>query len=570
MENQSWKRFVASENLGPLRAANKVVASWEFCRERQAAPFKKMPARMLTKEQFQARQRLHAKLVQLVRQKVSQLTERSLWKESVFVLTDDEGNVLWYDGKQTELEVSSSVKLEKAVSASRTAIKQTGKRKWSSYATAIVDGRDDLLGVLDVSIQRASFLPQCRAISQLIAQCVTNQLVREELDKTRYLLQYAADTLTDKVICDEQYRIVHIPSGYRSESWLKIGADMPQVLSGRNISSDMQTLYRDKQPVGIGYRLFNQESAKEKLFYAGISSRNQRYNEFLTQVINVADSDVPVHVFGETGCGKERIVEMLHFNHPRCRKGKLVRVNCGSVSESLLESELFGYAPGAFTGAKAKGHHGKIRQADGGTLFLDEIDSMSLRMQTALLRVIEDKQVSPVGAVSDISVSFRLVTASNQDLKELVAGGTFREDLFYRIYVLPLLVPPLRERPEDFQELVAEFCRQKDWSISWQEQICRVSREYEWLGNIREFRNFLERLRLSYPHQCPSVNQMRQLIEMGQLSVASSEAGHDDDEKRRIMTALQENTYHVSQTARALNLSRSTLYRKMKKYAIKR
>lgn len=235
----------------------------------------------------------------------------------------------------------------------------------------------------------------------------------------------------------------------------------------------------------------------------------------------------------------------------------------------MLESELFGYAPGAFTGANQEGHVGKILQANGGTLFLDEIDSMPWKMQTALLRVLEEKQVVPLNGQPQ-PVDFRLVSASNQDLRKRVLAKEFREDLFYRIYVGKLSIPPLRERLEDLLPLVDRFCEKRQWQIAWKERLLQIARTYHWPGNIREFNNFLERLYIFYVEEEPTNEQILELITLGILSEKETKPQEsiENQEREEILKALKSQHYHVTNAAKSLGISRATLYRKIKEYHI--
>ncbi len=328
-------------------------------------------------------------------------------------------------------------------------------------------------------------------------------------------------------------------------------------------------LFEGKQ---IGYRFIIHYVPKEhtSFYYAGVQTKNDEYHEFLHQTIILAKSQLPIHIFGESGSGKEMVARTIHFNSKE-KEGPLVAINCGAMNESLLESELFGYTGGAFTGASACGYKGKIEQANGGSLFLDEIDSMSSKMQATLLRVIEDKQVTPIGG-QPRKVSFRLITASNQDIRKKVREKTFREDLFYRIYVGKLVVPPLRNRMEDVQPLIDDFCQKKNWSISWKELIFQTAINFSWPGNIREFQNFLERLYVFYPCEQPSQERLVELITS--TVVEEEDAVTTGKEKSRInarqelICTLEKEHYHMTNAAKKLGISRATLYRRMKGYGV--
>lgn len=306
----------------------------------------------------------------------------------------------------------------------------------------------------------------------------------------------------------------------------------------------------------------------------GVPSQSPRYQNFLEKVRLAAFSTIPVHIYGETGSGKEIIAKTLHANSPY-KDGPLVSVNCGALSDDLLQSELFGYAGGAFTGASPKGFNGKIRQANQGTLFLDEVNSMSSKLQSALLRVLEDNWVMPIGSDKRQNVNFRLITASNQPLPQLVEQGRFRLDLFYRIYVCVLSVPPLRERLEDLQPLVTRFCTTKHWQIDWEAALLTVAKTHPWPGNIREFENFLERLYLYYRQTTPTISQITALLDQmtfpTDLTATPQTAANsylENSEKKHLIEVLIKNNYRLMATADALGISRSTLYRKLKKYQL--
>ena len=211
--------------------------------------------------------------------------------------------------------------------------------------------------------------------------------------------------------------------------------------------------------------------------------------KLLAQIARVAASETRVCILGETGTGKELVARAIHEKSPR-RENPFVTLNCAAVPAELIESELFGHEKGAFTGAAAK-HVGKFEQAEGGTLFLDEIGDMPVAMQAKLLRVLEEGEVERVGGDKTVRVNVRVVVATHRNLEELVKHSAFRSDLFHRIYVFPVVLPPLRQRPEDFAALVAHFARQVGAQNGWKEKIFDQGaiaklRRYSWPGNVRE------------------------------------------------------------------------------------
>lgn len=234
----------------------------------------------------------------------------------------------------------------------------------------------------------------------------------------------------------------------------------------------------------------------DRYSFANMVSRNQRMHDIFSQIEALSQNDATVLITGESGTGKELCARAVHFQGRR-KAGKFVAINCAAFPDTLLESELFGYERGAFTGA-VHDRIGKIETASGGTLFLDEIESISLNMQLKLLRVLEEREIERLGGNKRVKVNMRVIAATNVNLEELIAKGLMREDFYYRVNVVPINLPPLRERVEDVPLLVAEFLRNSE--LARDRGIARVSNKalaqlmaYPWPGNVRELGNVLER-----------------------------------------------------------------------------
>jgi two-component system response regulator HydG len=282
----------------------------------------------------------------------------------------------------------------------------------------------------------------------------------------------------------------------------------------------------------------------------------------------VAMSDATVLVTGETGTGKERVASAVHRLGSRAAR-PFVPVNCAAIPESLIESELFGHQRGAFTGAIAN-FPGRFAQADGGTLFLDEIGEMSPAGQAKLLRVLEEGAVTPVGGVHQRPVDVRLVAASNEPLEQMVAARRFRADLFYRLNVARIELPPLRARPEDIGEITGHFIEEQN-----RRRAMRVGRpdgpllarmrRYAWPGNVRELRNMVEALFID-PPEGRSVSITDLPPSFKRLFEEDRSAGLP--ERERLVEVLRETNWNKMEAARQLNWSRMTLYRKLAKYSI--
>ncbi len=241
------------------------------------------------------------------------------------------------------------------------------------------------------------------------------------------------------------------------------------------------------------------QQLRRQLGSGGLVYTGEKMRRLMAQVERVAASESRVCILGETGTGKELIAHTIHEKSNR-REGPYVTLNCAAVPAELIESELFGHEKGSFTGAASR-HVGKFEQAHGGTLFLDEIGDMPLAMQAKLLRVLEQGEVERIGGDKPIKVSVRVVVATHRNLEEQVKQGGFRQDLFHRIYVFPVALPPLRERPEDIPALVQHFAamiaRQNGWKeIAFSQEAMEMLQKQAWPGNIRELRNVVERLLL--------------------------------------------------------------------------
>lgn len=288
----------------------------------------------------------------------------------------------------------------------------------------------------------------------------------------------------------------------------------------------------------------------------------------LSEVQSVAQSNASVIITGESGTGKELIARAIHFNSQR-KYFPLVSVHCGALTESLLESELFGHEKGAFTGALYN-RKGRFEMADNGTIFLDEIATIPLKMQIELLRVLESKRFTRVGGNKEIESDFRVICATNRDLKTMVENGTFREDLYYRLNVVNIHVPPLRERPEDIPLLVRYFIKKycesmsRDYIKIDQQVLARIQ-EFEFPGNVRELENMIERAIVIGNGKEIRIKD----LPMGREQASSGIESLNENEMKHIGSILDKYNWNISRTAKALKIDRVTLYNKIKKYKLK-
>jgi transcriptional regulator with PAS, ATPase and Fis domain len=361
------------------------------------------------------------------------------------------------------------------------------------------------------------------------------------------------------------------------------------------VDGSLQHLFVRAQPVepGLGFVLTLEEvdpgltgDAPEVL--EGIATRSPRMKQLFRIMKRAAQRDATVLVRGESGVGKELVAHAIHALSRR-NKGPFRAINCAALPAALLESELFGHRRGAFTGA-VRDHDGFFRAAHGGTLFLDEIAEMPIELQAKLLRVLETRTITPVGARDAIPVDVRIVAATHRSLRELVVEGRFRADLMYRLRVVPLRIPSLRERPEDIpflaarllEELQAGGAARPEGVVSRiDDDAQRAMRRYAWPGNVRELRNALEYALVVGERDVVSTHDLPEEIVRGEAAehddasmpdaeprAARDESPVDAADRARILRALSASSGHLGRAARALGISRTTLWRHMKRLGV--
>lgn len=291
----------------------------------------------------------------------------------------------------------------------------------------------------------------------------------------------------------------------------------------------------------------------------------------------IALSNSTILIRGETGTGKELVAHAIHMESSR-RYAPFIQVNCAAIPEHLLESELFGYEEGAFTGARKGGQIGKFQLAHGGTIFLDEIGDMSLSLQAKLLRILQEREVERLGAVKTTPIDVRVIAATNTDLEQLLKKGLFREDLFYRLNVVSLRLPPLRERIDDLELLVEYFCEKfkKEFNTDFQmiaEEVWEIFRRYRWPGNVRELEHVLERAFNVMEGNCITIKELPLYLQK-QAKKSKVEESHqlqqilDEAEKTAVIEALRTAGGNKAQAAQRLGISRAWLYRLIRKHGL--
>jgi PAS domain S-box-containing protein len=365
---------------------------------------------------------------------------------------------------------------------------------------------------------------------------------------------------------------------------------IPIKKDGKVIAVFGQVMFKDVSDVGkLAKKLSLLESKVEFYEQELISLRSTRYTidsivgvsnymvDLKAEALKAARTRLPVLITGHSGTGKELFAQAIHCASGR-RMYPFIRINCAAIPKDLLESELFGYEKGAFTGAKSDGKPGKFELAHHGTVFLDEIGDLPLEMQPKLLRVLEEKEFERIGATSLLRADFRLIAASNQNLEEMVSQGRFRQDLFYRLNVIPLHIPPLKERREDIipmsyhllKEIVAD-ARLREIKIDPRAE--EVLRNYDWPGNVRELSNVLERVSCSLEKDTIHARDLPFYLrgektnsaEHGRASLKDVKSASEEEAIRQALAATNNNK---ARAAALLGIHRTLLYKKMKRYGL--
>jgi len=345
---------------------------------------------------------------------------------------------------------------------------------------------------------------------------------------------------------------------------------LDEILAKVETISQLKSLMKENQ--------YLREKLSQKYNFNNIIGKNGQMLELFDLIKDIAKTNSTILITGESGTGKELIANAIHFNSDRIKK-PFVKVNCGVLAENLLESELFGHVKGSFTGA-IRDKLGRFEIANGGTIFLDEIGDITSNMQLKLLRVLQEGEFERVGGTDTLKVDVRIIAATNRNLHEMMMKGQFRQDLYYRLNVIPLEVPPLRERKDDIPLLITHFLdkfnKQFSKKIDFiEDEAMRYMQNYSWPGNIRELENLLERAVVLNKTGRLTVKDFPLVVmkQEGEIEVNLTADGSLTDlvdvyEKQIILKALRENNYNKLRTAEKLGIHRSTFMSKLKKYDI--
>lgn len=408
--------------------------------------------------------------------------------------------------------------------------------------------------------------------NHLISDSVTLEVIRSG-QRVSKVISYPSGCealVTGNPSFDEEGNLVNVVCEVRDLSELNTLKD--ELKRAKQLNKQYREIIRNYNPVN---------DAAQK-----ISARDLKMQSILDELPRIGDSEATVLIHGESGVGKGLIASLLHEHSNRRIKGKFIKVDCSAIPSSLIESELFGYEGGAFTGARREGKAGLLDQANHGTAFLDEIGELSPFLQVKLLSVLQDHKILRVGGTTPLPMDIRFVCATNRDLEKMVDEGTFRKDLYYRLNVIPIAIPPLRERKDDIFGLtlifLEKFCKKYRRSLSFAPAAMDSLYEYSWPGNVRELENVVERLVVLTQTSLIGKLDLPEKIWQATHVMVPSEPSHFNErkviplkeavaatERHSIEGAFLQNK-HLGPTAKALGVDISTLLRKCKKLGIRR
>lgn len=444
----------------------------------------------------------------------------------------------------------------------------------SCSSCPIYSSTGEVIGVINISgDKKEPFTKDDLLLVQLTADTIQNYLLYEKSRKEHLLTLKELDVLSHShpqalLSLDQENRIVR--ANRAAEKLLGenyIGQPLPK--SG---NYQVETIYDQTRKVWRSIALFtpktSQDSKRTPYTFSEIKGNCPKIEQVKRMAMKASYSEFPILLSGESGTGKELFAQSIHNNSLR-RNEPFIAINCSAIPDALIESELFGYKEGAFTGAKAKGSIGKFEAANHGTIFLDEIGDMSLKAQAALLRVLQEKTIMPVGSNTSKPIDVRVIAATHRNLKKEIEKGNFREDLYYRIRGIGITLPSLRERT-DILVLAEDYLKKMDYKGGFTVEAKKTLTTYHWPGNVRELRSVLmeamflaEGENIDNIHLNLELESVEKKHESGRKILTLKEA-----ETEAIKAALREAEGNISKAAQILEIGRNTLYRKLKEYGL--
>ncbi|OPA30770.1 sigma-54-dependent Fis family transcriptional regulator [Bacillus cereus] len=607
----AWKKFVNEGVLDSNRINQRISESWHRCKQANVNPHMNKGQKVLSSNIFREQKKKSEIFLDIALPQIQNLRKTIDELQMMALLIDPDGYVLSLSGNKQTLKrakhinfiegvkwteaavgtnaIGTALEIEEAIMISGTEHYSVASHSWSCAAAPIHNDDGKLIGILDFSCPIEFSHPYMLGMVTSIAHAIERECSIRVHQNELHLIHRFLDVIDSDeqvVICNHRDVIVSASKSVRERvtNWSRMKLE-DLVHHGLETKLEIPVYSNERM---IGKCMYLKENKQMNTYSAftfikgitfpGVTGTSKAFQHTLEEIKLVSPTDASVYVCGETGVGKEYVARAIHENSPR-KDGPFIAVNCGSLPKELMESELFGYAEGAFTGARRQGYKGKFEQANGGTLFLDEIGEVPPEMQVALLRVLQERTITPIGSSKEVPVNIRIITATHKDLLRLVEEGKFRQDLYYRLHVYPLYVPSLIERKEDIPYFIQHFCERKNWNVVFPKSICNQFLQHTWPGNIRELVNTLERIYILSQGREICEKQVAFLIQtmMGnqqQLELqVENKTEHTLNFREKIqrdsmIEALEKTNGNVSLAAKLLDVPRSTFYKRMQKYKL--
>ncbi|MDF9527734.1 sigma-54-dependent Fis family transcriptional regulator [Bacillus cereus] len=607
----TWKKFIDEGVLDSNRINERISESWHRCKQANVNPHMNKGQKILSSHIFREQKKKSEIFLDIALPQIQNMRKTIDELQMMALLIDPDGYVLSLSGNKQTLKrakhinfiegvkwteaavgtnaIGTALEIEEAIMISGTEHYSVVSHSWSCAAAPIHNDDGKLIGILDFSCPIEFSHPYMLGMVTSIAHAIERECSIRVHQNELHLIHRFLDVIDSDeqvVICNHRDVIVSASKSVRERinNWSRMKLEE---LMHHGLETKLEIpVYSNERMIGKCMYLkenkqMNTYSALtfiKGITFPGVTGTSKAFQHTLEEIKLVSPTDASVYVCGETGVGKEYVARAIHENSPR-KDGPFIAVNCGSLPKELMESELFGYAEGAFTGARRQGYKGKFEQANGGTLFLDEIGEVPPEMQVALLRVLQERTITPIGSSKEVPVNIRIITATHKDLLRLVEEGKFRQDLYYRLHVYPLYVPSLLERKEDIPYFIQHFCERKNWNVVFPKSICNQFLQHTWPGNIRELVNVLERIYILSQGREICEKQVAFLIQtmMGnqqQLELqVENKTEHTLNFRKKIqrdsmIEALQKTNGNVSLAAKLLDVPRSTFYKRMQKYKL--
>lgn len=607
----TWKKFIDEGVLDSNRINERISESWYRCKQANVNPHMSKGQKILSSVFFQEQKKKSEIFLDIALPQIQNMRKTIDELQMMALLIDPDGYVLSLSGNKQTLKrakhinfiegvkwteaavgtnaIGTALEIEEAIMISGTEHYSVVSHSWSCAAAPIHNDDGKLIGVLNFSCPIEFSHPYMLGMVTSMAHAIERECSIRVHQNELHLIHRFLDVIDSDeqvVICNHRDVIVSASKSVRERinNWSRMKLE-ELMYHGLETKLEIPVYSNERM---IGKCMYLKENKQMNTYsaltfikgitFSGVTGTSRAFQHTLEEIKLVSPTDASVYVCGETGVGKEYVARAIHENSPR-KDGPFIAVNCGSLPKELMESELFGYAEGAFTGARRQGYKGKFEQANGGTLFLDEIGEVPPEMQVALLRVLQERTITPIGSSKLVPVNIRIITATHKDLLRLVEEGKFRQDLYYRLHVYPLYVPSLIERKEDIPYFIQHFCEQKNWNVVFPKSIYNQFLQHTWPGNIRELVNVLERIyilsqgreicekQVAFLLQTMRGNQ--QQLEL-QVENKTKHTLHFREKIQRdsMIETLQKTNGNVSLAAKLLNVPRSTFYKRMQKYKL--